>query len=363
MKQKSSKASLGDVAKAAGISTVAACYALRNQPGVSKATRERVRRIAKQLGYAPDARIASWMATMREAKSKDLLPIAWLNTTREKDAWQRFKFMAPYLEGARERAMQLGYRLEELWLQEHGMTVARMNCILHQRGIEGVIVTYPARHLRLNWDHLASISLGGDMLAPRLHWVTSDAYYNLLLALKMAKRHGYRRIGVCLTEYFDRGSARSTRAAAHYFHTTAPKLEKVPPLFYPGENEVHWPVSKKQIAAWLSRYKPDVIICHSNYIVPCVEEIGYRVPEDVGVVHLATDDDVSDWAGITSNRRQIGATAAELVVSFMLSRQFGVPKIAMSTLIRGSWHPGLTLLIPKPDTSPRPRAQVLTPRA
>ncbi len=354
MKKKSSKASLGDVAKAAGVSTVAACYALRNQPGVSKATRERVRRIAKRLGYTPDARIASWMARMREAKTKDLLPIAWLNTTREKDTWQRFKFMSPYLEGARERAMQLGYRLEELWLQEPGMTVARMNRILHQRGIEGVIVTYPARHLRFNWDHLAGVSLGGDMLAPRLHWVTADSYYNLLLALKMAKRHGYRRIGICLTEYFDRSSARSARAAAHYFHTTAPKLEKVPPMFYLGESDEQWPLAKTQIAAWLSRYKPDAIVCHSNRIKACVEESGYRVPEDVGILHLATDDDVSDWAGITSNRRQIGAVAAELVVSFMLSRQFGVPGIAMSTLIRGSWHPGCTLLIPKPDSSLRP---------
>jgi LacI family transcriptional regulator len=101
--------------------------------------------------------------------------------------------------------------------------------------------------------------------------------------------------------------------------------------------------------AWLSRCKPDVVVCQSNRLVACVEAAGFRVPMDVGVVHLATDDDVSDWAGVCSNRRETGAIAAELVVSFMRSRQFGVPRIARDTIIRGSWHPGRTLLIPKPE--------------
>ncbi|MDD5262284.1 MAG: LacI family DNA-binding transcriptional regulator [Methylacidiphilales bacterium] len=341
--------SLHDIACAAGISKTTVSDALQNRHGVSKATRERILRIAQRLGYVPDARIASVMASVRDAKSKDLLPIAWVNTTVEMDSWHKYKFMSPYLAGARERATQLGYYLEELWLQEPGMNMARMSRIIDQRGIEGVILTPPVRHFRLNWDHLAGVSFGGDMLVPSLHRVMGDTFYHLLLALKMVKRCGYRRIGVCLSEYMDRSSSRSIRAAAHYFQTMTPKLDKIPPLFYPGENEMHWPLSKKQIAVWLSRYKPDVIACHSNRIVACVEEAGYRVPEDVGVVHLATDDDVSDWAGIFSNRREIGATTVELIVSLMHSRQFGIPKVAKNTAIRGSWHPGRTLLIPKPD--------------
>jgi len=91
-KKKSSRASLGDVARVAKISKVAASFALKNRPGVSKATRERVLRIARQLGYAPDARAAVLMASVRGAKTKELLPIAWLNTDREKDAWQKYKF-------------------------------------------------------------------------------------------------------------------------------------------------------------------------------------------------------------------------------------------------------------------------------
>ena len=90
--------------------------------------------------------------------------------------------------------MELGYRLEELWLHEPGMSVSRMARILRQRGIEGVIVTQPVHHVLLDWDYLAGISLGEDLFAPHLHRVMGDAFFNLLLALKMLKCHGYRRI-------------------------------------------------------------------------------------------------------------------------------------------------------------------------
>ena len=105
---------------------------------------------------------------------------------------------------------------------------------------------------------------------------------------------------------------------------------------------------EKQIRNCLRQHKPDVVIGLDNRLVQWVEAAGMRVPEDIGVVHLATDDDVSDWAGICGNKREMGAAAAEWVISLMKNRQFGIPKSAMEIGVRGTWHPGRTLLIPKP---------------
>jgi LacI family transcriptional regulator len=235
-----------------------------------------------------------------------------------------------------------------MWLHEPGMSMARIGRILYRQGIEGIIVTHPAKHLHLDWDRMAGISLGGELFAPRLHRVVTDGVYNLLLALKMVERCGYRRIGICVEEYF-RGRGGLPHGTARTFFSTPPKLGKIPPLFYATAKHGDSSRAKKQIAAWLSRHKPDVIVCYSNQIVAWVEEIGHRVPEEIGVVHLATDDDITDWAGITSNRREMGVIAAELVVSLINNRQFGVPQIARDTIIHGTWHPGRTLLIPKPE--------------
>lgn len=336
---KTSRASLGDVARAAGISTAAVCYALRNQPGVSKQTRARVLQIAKRLRYAPDARIASWMHTMRNAKSKDLLPIAWLNSLSEKDAWNKMTYLTPYLEGTRARAEELGFRVEEIWARQPGITMRRISQILYQRGIEGVIVSQPARHIRLDWTRLAGISIDGSLLAPGLHRVMSDHAYNLLLALKSLKRLGYRRIGICFSEQVDSFSHRAIRSTACYFQATTPKLQQVPPLYYSGTAPMH----KKQITDWFRRHQPDVVVGLDSRLVKWLGDCGCRIPEEVGVVHLALDDDVNDWAGIYADKREIGATATEWVITLLQNHRFGLPKKAMTTVIRGSWRFGNTL--------------------
>lgn len=346
--QKSSSVSLGDIAREAGVSRVAVCYALKNSPGVSAATRKRILEISARLGYVPDARIASWMASVRDTKKKDMLPIAWLNTVEDTPTWRKHKYLSPFWEGAQERAQQLGYRIDEIWTHRPGMNMAAVSRMLFQRGIEGVIVTYPAGHLRLDWSRFASVAIGGGLLAPRLHRVMADQYFNLLLALKMLKRHGYRRVGVCLEQQVDRYSAHSLRAAALYAHLVTPKMHQIPPLFYDHRSEGTWPAARKTITDWISTHKPEVVVGQSSRLVESVEAAGFRVPQDVGVVHLATDDDVADWAGVSSNRRVIGATAVELTVSLIRNRQFGVPAIAPDTIIPGVWHSGRTLLIPKP---------------
>ena len=220
--------------------------------------------------------------------------------------------------------------------------------IVYQRGIEGVIITHPAHHFRLNWNSLAAVALEGSFLAPRLHRVMSDLFFNLLLALKMVRRFGYRRIGICLDQYVDRNSYHACRAAALHFHATVPKAERVTPLFYTWEQPFDPAKPGRIIKLWLQKERPDVIVGHSGNLVDWTEAAGFRVPHDIGVVHIATDDDVADWAGISSHRAKIGAAAVEWVVSLLQNRRFGVPETAMNTMVRGVWHGGRTLLVPKP---------------
>ncbi len=75
-----------------------------------------------------------------------------------------------------------------------------------------------------------------------------------------------------------------------------------------------------------------------------VRSFGYQVPEDIGVVHLSLDGDCEDWAGILARKDEIGATTVDLLVGLMQNNQFGLPKLARETLIRGLWHPGNTLI-------------------
>jgi LacI family transcriptional regulator len=346
--KKPGKASVGDIARAAKLSRTAVAFALQNRPGVSAATRQRVQRIAKRLGYSPDARITSWMARVREAKVKDFLPIAWLNTNSSEDTWTKFKFHTPYLEGARESCRDLGYHLDEIWTGQPGMTMRRISQILYQRHIQGVIVTYGARHLRLNWENLAAVALGGSLLAPRIHRVMNDSNFNLLLALKALRRTGYRRIGICLANQVDQFSQRVLHSTAQHFSMMTPESNRVPPLFYRGENDAMIHEAERQFTTWIHRYRPEVVLGSSNLLLKWTKAAGLTVPKDVGIVHLAKDDDVLDWAGIHSNKKEMGATAAEWVISLVQNHRFGVPRVGLDMLVRGTWSAGWTLPPRKP---------------
>jgi len=344
-KSKSSKASLADVAKAAGISTVAASYAMRNKPGISDATRAKVLRIAQEMDYVPDARIDAWMARMRESKNKDLLPLVWFNHHRtDRDAWKRYKFLSPYLEGARERSHLLGYRLEEVWACEPGLTPARLSKILYNRGIEGVVVTHFSEKFQFDWAHFAAVSLEGSLPAPSLPGIFTDHLFNFQLSLKKVREAGYLRIGACIANDLDIKTDQSIRAAITHYNSSIPRSERVEPVFYPWGGEKNETEARASVIAWLKKSKPDAIIGLNSHLIEWAAEAGYRVPEDLAVVHIANDDDVSDWAGVCSNRREIGAAAISMLISRIHNRQFGIPSIASRTLIRGSWCPGFTMI-------------------
>jgi len=153
------------------------------------------------------------------------------------------------------------------------------------------------------------------------------------------KRLGYRRIGICLSEQVDSFSHHACRSTAYYFHSTTRKPEQVPPLFYGGTPTME----KKQLQAWVRQTRPEVVVGLTNQLVKWINEIGISVPREISVVHLAIDDDVRDWAGINADKREIGAAAAEWVITLLQSHRFGLPKKAMNMLVRGSWCSGCTL--------------------
>lgn len=352
-KGKSSIVSIREIAEAAGVSKTTASYVLRNCAGPSKEMRQMVLEVARKLGYVPDPHMASYMTQVRAAKTKGLETIAWLTGHYDLSVWEKHRFLAPYFRGACQRALELGYRIEIITDKDATIPMRRIAKMIYNRGIKGVVVTHQFRqHARLQWDSVAPVALEGRLLAPRLIQVKANQFYNLLLALKMLRRFGYKRIGVCLAETVDRNSYHTIRAAILYFQNSLPTTECISPLFFlkktrEGQDQEGDIEIERQVLPWVEKCRPDVIVCHHNGMERWLKAAGYQVPEQMGIVHLATDDDVSDWAGIHSRRTEIGAAAVEQVVSLIQSRKFGVPETPITMEIRGLWHNGRTLRTPK----------------
>lgn len=332
--------SLKQIADKVGVSRMTVSCALRNSPRVRKETAQRIRAVAKALGYAPDPKFATTMAAVRGAKRKDLEPIAWLNANQNARAYHDYPWLAPYRLGAEERCAELGYRLDEFWLREPGMTHRRISSILVARGIRGVVVC-PAvlpeiTHLRLDWRHFASVSFETAVLIPRLHRVAPDYHHNMLLALKMLRRLGHRRIGLFLHRQEDRRSHHMYLSGFRYFQASIPEEERVPPLLFD-------PYDKTEFERWLDAARPDAVLGHHSKLVAWIRETGRRVPADIGVAHLSLDGDCEDWAGIWQHKRRIGAHTIEKLVSMVQHNRLGLPDIAYETHVPGEWRHGKTL--------------------
>lgn len=341
--------SLGDIARVAGVSRMTVSCALRNQPGVGAATRRRILQIARKLGYTPDARAASRMSEVRLAKAKELVPLAWINTDENEKTWHQEKYLKPYYDGACSRSRELGYDLQEFWLKQPGMTMRRLSTILYHRGIQGVIIAPPTQasliHFRLDWRHFAAVSFQKALARPSLFRVTPDYYQNILTALRTLQHHRYRRIGVVLPIQSDRRSHHAYTAALSYFYDQVSQLERIPPIH--GLDEC----GPARFRQWMIKHRPDVVVSQRRDLIEFIEKAGFKVPDQVGAVHLAMEDDCTDWAGIWAHKREIGMATAELVISLVQNRQFGLPSVPRDITIPGVWRPGRTLLIPKPGKS------------
>ncbi|MFC6705864.1 LacI family DNA-binding transcriptional regulator [Flexivirga alba] len=97
------KATMADIAKQLGISRAAVSYALNGQPGVAADTRERVLKLAVDLGWHPSA-------SARALTGSDIKVIG-LALSRATDAFAVDSFFLEFMAGVESVLVQRGWSL------------------------------------------------------------------------------------------------------------------------------------------------------------------------------------------------------------------------------------------------------------
>ncbi len=190
-----------DIAERAGVSRMTVSRALRRDPKISPATTDRVTRIAREMGYRANPLVSALMANLRrQSPPKDVSTLAFLTAFPTRFGWREPAAFRRYFTGARERAEQLGYRIEDFWLREEGVDEIVIARILGARGIKGVMIAptpEASMPIELPWEKFAVVAFGYSMNIPPVHRITDHLAHSLLVALRKLKELGYRRIGVC----------------------------------------------------------------------------------------------------------------------------------------------------------------------
>jgi LacI family transcriptional regulator len=338
----STRVTMLDVAKAAGVTKMTVSRALRNDAKVNQQTREKILKIAERLGYQPDPLLSALASRKKNLSEKYRGTLAWVNTFPTRDAFFRIHAFDQYFQGSLQRANELGFNLEMIWLNEKGMTAKRASDILTARGIRGLLVGPHFRaHGRLNlaWDQFSIVTFGYTLTHPRFHLVTNHQFRSMILAVRQLRSLGYRRISLALSTEDNERVERNHTAAFYLEQDRLPPKDHIPPFIKDRKKGFFLPEFKK----WFHQYRPAVVIGNDLIILDWLKGMKLRVPEDVGFVDLSVRSTDKHISGVDQQSWQIGCTAVNLLISMMQRSERGVPTFQFCQLTEGRWHPGKTV--------------------
>jgi LacI family transcriptional regulator len=323
---------------------MAVSLALRNSPSVSAATRQRVQAIARSLGYAPDPALSTLMEKLRAAsRARSAMTIALVTNESEGMTWRNIFTHQGYVEGARARAIDLGYQLEEFCLFSEGLTARRLNQVMVARGVDGVIILplinrSSAVELELDWTRFSFATCGYSLQDPVLHRSCYAHLRGVMDVCRQLRSLGYRRPGLALDADQDRRAGHNWTAgylaARHLAGEAGPGI----PIWMPAGQTFDG------FRAWFVEHRPDVVIHigREGEILSWIRRCGRPVPAEVGYVFLDLWPTMTKISGLDQQARQIGAAAVDLVANGIRHNERGIPAHPKIVLTDGFWRSGAT---------------------
>jgi DNA-binding LacI/PurR family transcriptional regulator len=329
------RVNLRDIARELNVSHATVSLALRNHPRISKATKERVKQKAREMGYAPPSLLfgsSYYRPTSNSCNS--LAKLAWINPSEISDAQHPTEEYKLYWEGALDVAQRRGYTLEEFVIEPRSLR--QMKPILKARNILGVIVAPTQREVTFtHWLDLPVVCLGHNQPSSSVSSVKRSDVSNVILAYEKTLELGYQRIG-----FVSQGDA-GRRFSVGYqgMQYAKPTHARIPPL---SLNDVGDAKIKIILADWMTQNKPDAILTDLGWLPSMLEDLGYSIPGDVGLVSMNIHDTPIN-AGINPQPVEIGRAAIRLLALLIKEHQCGIRPVEIATSIEGHWVDGSML--------------------
>ena len=346
MKNSPQRVRLKDVAEKAGLSVAAVSMALKNHRSLPATTIQRVKALADEMGYAPDPALSALAAHRSRLRvNKDFSVIGLVSNWSTEDAWTQLPSAQAVIEGAKARALELGFTIHHMWSRSENQSASRFNQILHTRGIRGLILAPfedPEDRLELDWNQYSVVTVEKPFHYTHFHHVVQNHYSDLLLAWEEIRKRGYQRIGLVVRDDLANRWGHQWESAHRLAQfSTNTQEETIPTLQLKGTDKNE---HLDMVKSWLQLFKPEAVISRCDCFFEAAKDLGLKIPDDVGYVSLNVTDDVEGASGIHQHRDVMGATAVD-VLNSLLQRNFrGEHAVSVGTQVDGSWFEGDTLL-------------------
>ncbi len=340
-----SSPSLKDVGQRIGVSAATVSMALRGDSRISKATQERVRQAAQEIGYQPDPMLSALVARRdRGRKRRTMANVAALVD----DRWNNIRepWIERILDGMRTACQVFGYELSVFVLQQDlGPAPGR---ILQARGMRGIVLLPQVDDnldIPLDWEHYVTVVIGNSPLSRRMHRVGNDGFAGMNLVCEKLSARGYRRLGLAHpfgAEHRLRYEWLGALSKEHFLKANRLKVAHphLPERMHP-----------ERFLEWVRKEKPDCVITDTPDVLRWLNTGGYRVPEDIGLVYLTMNTgEEPGYSGVAPRLNVAGESAIEQLHASLLRGDRGFPENPKEILIQPLWVDGTTIRHPVEDT-------------
>jgi len=334
------------VAAHAGVSKNTVSLAMRDDRRISVETRRRVQQLAVKLGYRKNPVLAHLMSELRRTKGPNYChTLALLNAHPDAQAIKRHPTIAAWVEGCQRRGESQGYLFDAFWLHDPELNGARLARILNSRGIKGAIIIglfsqsrLPARFDEL-WAKIACIVTGVRTHEPTLSFCCVDHHALMQEAIRQVLALGYQRPALVLGNVVDDLVQGRLSSGMWTGQKALPARQRVPAFDKTDGSATCF----KGFGRWLKRYEPDVLLTLHRDIRIWLEDLGHKVPRDIGLVDLEYNPSASDWAAMDQRNDLSGEAAVDMLISMLHNNESGPPEFPRATLGSSHWVPGNTV--------------------
>jgi LacI family transcriptional regulator len=333
-----------DVARVAKVHQTTVSLALRNDPRLPAKTRSRIRALADSLGYRPDPMLSALnFYRISKDAAKTQPTIAFIMRPKGNLPPENFFPDEQFLEGARNAAERMGYRLVPFKIENNPGEGARLSRIFRSRGIEGIIIAalnVGIRKLEMEWEHFSSLCIESQHLGLSLHTVANNQSGITRTAIRRLFELGYRRIGLAVGEVEEKSLGKPFTAGYLIEVYEHRDLRRIPPFFLRLDRES---ALAAELGAWVRQHKIEVVISNWSTVPELLKTGGLRIPRDVGVATLDHNPHRGAIAGIRQSHELVGERAVEALALLLKTNQRGLLKLPNTTLVDGLWQDGADL--------------------
>jgi LacI family transcriptional regulator len=322
---------LREIATAAGVSVMTVSLALRGNPRIPPATRDRIKRLADELGYHPDPELSRLMNHLRTARTaQGKIGVALV------DFYPTSKFVenvynAKIRHGAERRAAELGFSVTTMHAADYHLNLRHLLKVIRARGLEGALLLPSVAPTELdttvNWNGISVVSTSKSILAPRFHCVVPNQFGNTMRLIETLESQGHRRIGAVFDEFFDERTGHNFTAAVNWRPKHRAMLV-VPQAASPAERV-------DRVTRWLIAERPDAVFAQSDAVVAALPRLRRMRPGlhfqlvSLGLHNSAGFSYLDECADL------VGSGAIDLLGGMMYYHETGIPTHPRTTLIDG----------------------------